>query len=93
MRLVEDSATAAETARRQQSSEAHSNEIALREQVRNLEQEKHRLHQDAEEADILVSQLQTRLEEKLQQVNFVFTKLLRHCNIVGLNALFDLALY
>lgn len=69
--MVEDNATAAETARRQQSSEAHSNELVLREKLRGLEQEKHRLQQDAEEADVLLSQLQSRLEEKLQQVSYL----------------------
>ncbi|KAL8434607.1 hypothetical protein ACSSS7_003082 [Eimeria intestinalis] len=74
LRSAEDTARAAEAARKQLQGDADSNTFALRQRILELEEEKRRYEAEAEENDTLITQLQGRLEEKVQQVTILEVK-------------------
>ncbi|KAL8273047.1 hypothetical protein Esti_002968 [Eimeria stiedai] len=74
LRSAEDTARAAEAARKQLQGDADSNTSALRQRITELEEERRRYEAEAEENDTLITQLQGRLEEKVQQVTILEVK-------------------
>ncbi|KAL8455489.1 hypothetical protein Emag_000618 [Eimeria magna] len=74
LRSAEDTARAAEAARKQLQGDKDSNASALRQRISELEEEKRRYEAEAEENDTLITQLQGRLEEKMQQVTILEVK-------------------
>ncbi|KAL8450601.1 hypothetical protein Emed_002473 [Eimeria media] len=74
LRSAEDTARAAEAARQQLQGDKDSNASALQQRISELEEEKRRYEAEAEENDTLITQLQGRLEEKVQQVTILEVK-------------------
>ncbi|XP_026194497.1 uncharacterized protein LOC34620802 [Cyclospora cayetanensis] len=71
LRLAEDAAAAADAARQKFQGDAHTSAAALRQRIKELEDDKQRQETEAEENDALILQLQGRLEEKVQQVTIL----------------------